>query len=119
MTSAGLAAYPGSPAAMEAVDVAAAYGADLSGHSTRTMTADLLVQADLVVGMTRSHLEAMEGAAAGLAEGPRLLSPAGEDLADPVGRERAVYEQCAAAIWQQLDALATEILTLSPPPANA
>ena len=39
---------------------------------------------------------------------------------DPVGREQAVYEECATAIWKHLDAFTTEILALaSSRPANA
>ncbi len=117
--STGLAAYPGCPAAPEAVAVAAAHGADLSGHQARVMTAELLFHADYVVGMTRDHVEALEDASAGLGAAPRLLSPDGTDLPDPVGRERAVYEDCAAAISKHVDALTAEILAPSPPgPAN-
>jgi protein-tyrosine phosphatase len=113
--SAGLSAYAGGPPAAEAVEVAAGYGADLSGHRSRPMTAELLFQADHVVGMTRDHVEALAEASAGLTEPPRLLSPAGDDLSDPVGRERAVYEECAAAVWRHLDVFTAEILPPSPP----
>ena len=113
--SAGLSAYNGGPAAGEAVAEAATYGADLTGHRSRAMTAELLFQADYVVGMTQDHVAALTEGAAGLTEPPRLLSPAGEDLSDPVGHDRAVYTDCAAAIWKHVDALATEILTASAP----
>ena len=112
--SAGLAAYSGGPAAPEAVAVAATYGGDLSGHASRGLTADLLFQADYIVGMTRDHVEAIAEASAGLTEPPRLLSSEGDDLSDPVGRDRAVYEECAAAIWKHVDALTAEIVTTSP-----
>jgi protein-tyrosine phosphatase len=115
VTSAGLAAYPGCPAAPEAIAVAAAHGADLTGHHAQAITAEMLFHADYVVGMTRDHVEALDDVAAGLAAPARLLRPDGEDLPDPVGRERAVYEECAAAIWKQLDALIAEILAPAPP----
>jgi protein-tyrosine phosphatase len=112
--SAGLAAYPGGPAALEAVAVAAAHGADLSGHQAQVMTGEMLLQADYVIGMTRDHVEALEEAAAGLGPAPRLLSPDGTDLPDPVGREQSVYDDCAAAIWEHVAVLAAEILAPSP-----
>jgi protein-tyrosine phosphatase len=116
--SAGLAAYDGGPAASEAVAVAATYGVDLSTHRSRAITAELLFQADHIVGVTRDHVEALEEASAGLTAAPRLLSPEGEDLADPVGHDREVYEGCAAAIWSHLDAFTAEILGPSPSGAD-
>jgi protein-tyrosine phosphatase len=113
VTSAGLSANPGWPAATEAVEAATVYGGDLSAHRSRPMTAELLLQADYVVGMTREHVEALREASAGLTEPPRLLSPHGDDLTDPVGLDRDVYRECAAAIWQHVDALAAEVLSLS------
>ncbi len=116
LISAGLSAYSGGPAASDAVEVAATYGADLSGHRSRGLSAELLLQADYLIGMTNDHVEALEAASAGLTEAPRLLSPAGEDLSDPVGHDRAVYEECAAAIWKHLDIWTAEILAPFPPP---
>ena len=121
VVSAGLSTFPGLPASAEAVAVAAAHGADLSGHRSRDLSAELLLHADCVLGMTRDHVEVlMEALGHGLesvpgTNPPRLLSPEGEDLADPVGREHAVYEQCAAAIWKHVDTLTAELLGQSSP----
>ena len=46
----------GVPASATAVEVLAARGLDLSGHVSRTTTAVLLGDADLVVGMAREHV---------------------------------------------------------------
>jgi protein-tyrosine phosphatase len=116
--SAGLAVYEGGPAAAEAVAVAQTYGVDLSAHRSRGITAELLFQADHIVGVTRDHVETLEEASAGLTAAPRLLSPEGEDLADPVGHDRAVYETCAAAVWRHVDAFTAEILGPSPSGAD-
>jgi L-threonylcarbamoyladenylate synthase len=107
--SAGLAAVRGEPAASEAVEVARELGADLSGHSSRPATPDLLAQADLIVGMTGSHLHAV-AAYPGLASRARLLGGEAGDLADPIGGDRAVYQACAGAIWQHLHGLVAELL---------
>jgi protein-tyrosine-phosphatase len=66
--------------------------------------------------MTYGHLTVLAERYRGLAARPRLLSPTGEDLADPVGCPRSVYEECARQIWSCLEPLVAE---LSPPASNA
>ncbi len=114
--SAGIAAMTGGPAADEAVEVARSYGADLTGHRSRPLSPDLAAQADYLIAMTRGHLLALADHYRGLAARPRLLSPAGDDLADPVGCPHAVYEECARQIWGFLEPLVEE---LQPPTSNA
>jgi tRNA threonylcarbamoyl adenosine modification protein (Sua5/YciO/YrdC/YwlC family) len=111
--SAGLAATMGGPAAAEAEQVAGAYGADLSAHRSRPVTPELAAQADYLVGMTRGHLRALADHYARLGAAPRLLDPAG-DIADPIGCEQPVYEECGQQIWHHLEALVAEVLP-SPP----
>jgi protein-tyrosine phosphatase len=107
--SAGLAAMPGGPAAYEAVQVARSYGASLDGHTSRPLTEDLAERADFLVGMTRGHLEALAGQFPATGARPRLLSAAGNDLADPIGGPHEVYESCGRQIWNDLDALLAEL----------
>src|SRR5262249_42156808 len=57
--SAGLAAAAGAPAADEAVQAARAYGADLSGHASQPLSAELAAQADFLVVMTQGHRRAL------------------------------------------------------------
>jgi protein-tyrosine phosphatase len=107
--SAGLAAMIGGAAADEAVEAAKAYGADLAGHVSRPLTPELAAQADYLVAMTRGHLQALAAGFPGAGGRPRLLSPSGEDVSDPIGCEQQVYRDCAEQIWSCLDALAAEI----------
>jgi len=107
--SAGLAAMMGGAAAPEAVEAATAYGADLSGHVSRPLTPELAARADYLVAMTRSHLLTLTAGLAGAGARARLLSPAGEDVSDPIGGEQQVYRDCAEQIWGCLDQLAEEI----------
>jgi protein-tyrosine phosphatase len=107
IVSAGLAALPEAPAATEAVEVARALGADLSGHLSRVLDPDLAEQADVLLGMTEAHVQAMRdyfGVPA------RLLSPSGEDVADPIGQPLEVYEACARQLAQCIDALLQELV---------
>lgn len=56
--SAGTAAVEGVPAAPFAIETAAATGIDLRGHRSRGLTAGLLREADLVLGMEPTHVRA-------------------------------------------------------------
>jgi protein-tyrosine phosphatase len=109
ISSAGLAAVRGEPAAAEAVAVAAEVGADLSGHASRPVTPDLLAGADDVIGMTAGHLLGLAGFA-GRDVGARVRLLCGEDLADPIGGDRTVYQACAGTIWQHLQGLVDELV---------
>jgi protein-tyrosine phosphatase len=103
--SAGLAAMMGGPAAEEAVEVARSLGADLAGHRSRPLTPHLAAQADFLVAMTRSHQLALVEGFPELGTTPRLLSPCGTDVADPIGSELPVYRECAEQIESYLDDL--------------
>jgi len=65
----------------------------------------LAAQADYLIGMTGSHVTTMTEYYPRLGAEPHLLSPSGEDIADPVGCSRDVYEECARQIWQALEPL--------------
>jgi protein-tyrosine-phosphatase/tRNA A37 threonylcarbamoyladenosine synthetase subunit TsaC/SUA5/YrdC len=108
--SAGLAAMIGEGAAAEAVATAQTYGADLSAHESRSVTMDLIDQADHILTMTRGHLDLLIGCIPEVATVTRPLAADGEDIADPVGRGREVYEACARRIWTCLDDLVTELV---------
>lgn len=100
--SAGIAAMMGGEATPTAVETAREFGADLSQHHSQPLTAQLLAQADLVLAMTRSHLLAVQRYADLLGFRAELLAPNGSDIADPMGGEQDVYQDCARQIWQHL-----------------
>ncbi|HEY7426168.1 MAG TPA: Sua5/YciO/YrdC/YwlC family protein [Gemmataceae bacterium] len=106
--SAGVAATTGAPAATEAEAVARGYGADLSRHRSQPLTAELAARADYLLGMTHGHLHALADYFAQLGVAPRLLDPAG-DIADPIGCEQPVYDECGQQIWRHLEAFIAEI----------
>ncbi|MEY2406516.1 MAG: protein-tyrosine phosphatase [Acidimicrobiaceae bacterium] len=54
VSSAGL-SFDDRPATPEAVDAARAYGVDISAHRSRILTADMVEDAELVLGMERFH----------------------------------------------------------------
>jgi protein-tyrosine phosphatase len=108
--SAGLSALPGSEAAQSAVETAREMGADLAGHQSQPLTAALLVQADVVFAMTRSHLRALAGQGIQAISPPQLLACDGADVADPIGGEPEVYRHCAQQILQHLQQRLPELL---------
>jgi protein-tyrosine phosphatase len=103
--SAGLAALPGQPAALEAVQVAQELEADLRQHQSQLLTEALLQQATHVFVMTQHHQLLLLDYFPDTGPAPTLLSPTGADLDDPIGCELAVYRDCGQAILQALDVL--------------
>jgi protein-tyrosine phosphatase len=106
--SAGLAAMPGYEASPDAVRVVTDLGADLSQHRSRPATLELLALADFVFCMTASHAYALQ--AVPHSPPPRLLSPAGDDIADPIGSAFEDYRTCAEQIIQCLKERLPELL---------
>lgn len=114
VASAGLGAPYGAPASENAVRVLAERGLDLSGHSSRPLTPELIDWADLVLAMSPAHLYGVAelGGAAKSAmltdfmEGERL----GEPVVDPFGADEQVYrvtlrhiEEAVEGILQRLE----------------
>ncbi|MEX0892220.1 MAG: low molecular weight protein arginine phosphatase [Gemmatimonadota bacterium] len=111
--SAGVTAFPGAPAADQAVTVVAERGLELSGHAASQLDEEAVAWADLVVGMSPAHV----GAARELGAGEKaalltdFLSGPGQGgaVADPFGADldtyRATLEQLAAAVDALLERL--------------
>ncbi|MFM7133300.1 MAG: hypothetical protein ACKO0W_03180 [Planctomycetota bacterium] len=92
--SAGVNAFDGMSTSEETVAVLERLGAPAPGHSKR-LTADMVRKADLVLGMTSSHVER---ARALVAHEPALgakihaLDPEG-DIPDPIGLGQRAYDE--------------------------
>jgi protein-tyrosine phosphatase len=100
--SAGLAAHAGNPAALEAATIATEHGADLSGHVSQPLSHELVAQADRIYAMTASHLYLLHSLRLAVGPTPQPLSPAGEDIDDPIGCPEEVYRVCAQQILNVL-----------------
>ena len=105
--SAGLAAMMGAEAAPEAVTASRGFDVDLSGHQSQSLTVEMLLHADRLYAMTGAHLRMLDGIR-GVT--PRLLSPAGEDVADPIGAPADVYRDCARQLYSYLEEILPELL---------
>lgn len=104
--SAGTWGVDGEPASPLAAEVMAERGLALDSHIARTVTREMLQQADVVIVMTRSHRDAL--AAEFPAARPKIhlmsqLSGIEYDIADPYGQPRRAYELCANDLEQLLE----------------
>ncbi len=103
VASAGLAAWGGSPASDQAVEVLAAEGIDLASHSSQPLTERLVRQADLIWTMTGAHRAAILGQFPELADRVWTLSPGRRDVLDPIGGSLETYRRCAEQIREHLE----------------
>ena len=100
VSSAGTAALIGHPADPLAVEVAGQFGFDLSPHRGRQAATPLLTAADLVLVMTRAQADWVHERVPPLRGRVQLLGRWREqEIADPYGHERAVYER----VFEQID----------------
>jgi len=95
--SAGLAAFPGLPATLEAVEVCREKDVDLSGHQSQPLGKDLVLNSDLILTMTSKHKEMILKKMPALESKVRQFSEfAGDgvvDVEDPIGHPLEVYRQ--------------------------
>jgi len=108
--SAGLAAYPGTPASPEGVVLLKEDGVDLSNHESQPATAGMLFRSDYVFTMTQNHLAAILSEFPELKDRASLLSPSGKDVSDPIGAGSAMYAACRDEIAEHLRSRLDEIL---------
>jgi protein-tyrosine-phosphatase len=107
--SAGLGAMPGAPASRHSLELAKKRGLDLSRHSSRPLSRDLVTRATHIFGMSRGHLLGIEDDYPEAADKAYLVSEfcaddvlRGRDLADPFGMNRRAYEELLAQLDQML-----------------
>lgn len=115
VASAGTQAWPGAPAATEAVLVAASRGGDLSGHRARSLDEVSGAPAHVYVMTARQRDEVLARRPDWAGRVTLLTEAVGEtgDLADPAGGTAAAYEKLGRRLWRLLTRLAD---LLEPPP---
>jgi protein-tyrosine-phosphatase len=104
VSSAGTGAWDGSPASEGAYLVALEHGLDLSAHTARTLTPELVDDADLILTMSGHHRTRV--AELGGADKVRVLGQyagreARPDVSDPFGGDLASYR----ATFEELEEL--------------
>lgn len=103
VASAGVASTPGAPASPETLDILHEAGVDLSDHASQPVTDQLVMWADLILAMTSRHHSAITGAFPNSTSKVEQICVDGDDIADPIGGDYSVYEECRDQIRQCLE----------------
>jgi protein-tyrosine-phosphatase len=104
--SAGVWAVEGQPASAYAIEEMAQRGIDLRAHRSHSVTRELMAQADLVLAVTRGHVEALRTAFPEDADKVYLLSAMigrEHDIYDPYGGTRTEYAYIAQELGQLIE----------------
>jgi protein-tyrosine-phosphatase len=119
--SAGVATEDGFPAHPLAIGVCLNHGVKLNDHRSRYLTAEMMQEADLVLGMTESHIRVLSGTYPEEASKIHLLKLYGRDdppieheVADPIGVDPIQYERCFRLLEDELDRI-VQILSVKFP----
>lgn len=97
--SAGTFAMPGMKASPQAVEAAAILGGDLGSHRSRTLTPELVNQADVIFTMGQSHAQTVWALSPPPATRILPLDPDG-DVEDPIGGDLSLYLSLARQFEQ-------------------
>jgi len=105
--SAGLGAMDGQPPTPHSVRAMRELGVDISAQRSRMLTTELVRSADLILGMTHSHVDTVALLYPPAAEKTFLLREFDEtletyekDISDPIGSSYPVYVECRDQIEQ-------------------
>jgi RpiB/LacA/LacB family sugar-phosphate isomerase len=105
--SAGIGATNGEPPTPHSVQAMREIGIDISQQRSRMLSADLVKQADLILGMTHSHTDTVALLYPAAAEKTFLLREFDDtlesfekDISDPIGSPYPVYVECRDQIEQ-------------------
>lgn len=96
------------PATIYAIEAARIWDADISGHQSQPLSKELIDRADLILGMTESHVQQVLKLDPRAADRTYLFknfpdaSPHGEDVEDPIGEPLDAYNQTFIEIGEHL-----------------
>lgn len=111
--SAGTMAWPGSPAAEQAMKSLAKKNIDIKDHQASSLTEELIANTDLILTMTTNHqhqvLEIAPEAKDKVYTLGQYVKEAG-DIPDPIGQPLAVYQACAERLAYLINKALDKIL---------
>lgn len=117
--SAGAGALAGHPASGFAVEAVKLWGADLTGHSSQSLTRDLIEASDLILAMAPSHFNAVLGLSPEAFDRTFLFKKfpergdAGEGVIDPIGSPLTVYNEVFLDITAELERILPEAIEMA------
>lgn len=107
--SAGVAAASGDRATPEGWEALRAMGIEPGPHRSRDLTRQLIAEADVIFGMTQSHVRAVLAIDPTAGAKVRTLDPAGGDIPDPIGGSPEVYWRTAERLGELVRARMAEL----------
>lgn len=102
--SAGIMANTGEAVSENAVIACKEYNADISKHTAKQLTMDILDSSDYFVCMTYSHAQALINA--GIPENAIYIL----NVSDPYGGSLKLYKECCKQIYDKLLLLSNELM---------
>ncbi len=106
VSSAGVSSVDGWNATPEAIEVMQEKGIDISGHSARQVTGDIIIDAELVLTMTTRHKNILKKdfpEAADRIFTLKEFAGTGIDIEDPYFTSKGFYEMILSEIKEALD----------------
>ena len=126
VVSAGTGAVNGQPPSPNAVKAMRLVGIDISGHRSQMVTARLVEEATLILGLTRGHVDNLlylypqaSSKTFTLGQFGSRAHPSHQDVADPIGGSLDEYVSCRDQIQTGIEALlASPALEIPRPPVR-
>jgi len=106
--SAGASAISGAPATPETVQALREVGVEAVAHRSSPLTRELLQEADVIFGMTASHVGAILAIDPTVAGRVHTLDPEGRDIPDPIGQSQQAYISTARRLRELIQRRLTE-----------
>lgn len=101
--SRGLSAFDGSTASKNAVIAASIHGVDISSHRSKNITAGDMADADIVIGMTQGHVNALKSLYPQFTN--KIVPMPYGDIPDPFGGTLEIYRDSANQIRRAVEHL--------------
>ncbi len=108
--SAGVGAGEGAPTTEEAVESLRRLGVEAPRHRSVQLTAEMIRGADLIFGMTRSHVDAVRAIDESAAGKIFPLDPEARDVPDPIGGPQSIYDETARRLRELVEQRLRETL---------
>ncbi len=99
-SSAGMYAPDGSPASVNAIEAMREAGIDMTLHRARTITREMLEDADLIMCMTPAHRNILIQQYPGYEDRIECFIPG---ISDPYGGDLEVYRQTAQELIERIE----------------
>lgn len=111
--SAGVAAFPAEQASREAVQAMSEMGIDLQRHRATRLSRDHVLEADLILTMTRGHLDHVKNLFPQFAAKVFTLAEYTDsigDVPDPIGQSLEEYRRCSRRLEELINRMLDKLL---------